>query len=237
MTRFVGDTKAPMRSPFAKAERRLIDSIVPKVPSWIQTQHLTMLTVLWTIGMIACGWAAATVSIHWLWGSSLLLALQWFTDCLDGSVGRYQNAGLKRWGYYMDHLLDYFFMTSIFIGYMFLGEPSSMIWLAVMAMIYGGMMVSSWLAAHSLESFKITFMGVGPTEIRLAFIVINTAMIFAGTTWFFTALPWAALAGFLGLFVIVRGTQSRIWKLDMEIKATEDSANESTKKSTSEASK
>ena len=46
-----------------------------------------------------------------------MITLQWLTDSLDGAIGRYRNVGLIRWGYYMDHFLDYIFLCSILIGY------------------------------------------------------------------------------------------------------------------------
>jgi hypothetical protein len=39
-----------------------------------------------------------------------MLGPQWFTDCLDGALGRYRDTGIPKWGYYMDHFLDFVFM-------------------------------------------------------------------------------------------------------------------------------
>jgi hypothetical protein len=46
--------------------------------------------------------------------------MQYVTDHYDGKIGKYRNTGLVRWGYYMDHLLDYVFLCSIIIGYAFI---------------------------------------------------------------------------------------------------------------------
>ena len=50
------------------------------------------------------------------------------------------------------------------------------------------MMVSSFLDYGATGSFKITHLGLGPTEIRLAFIGLNTALIVFGTRFLQVAL-------------------------------------------------
>ncbi len=46
--------------------------------------------------------------------------LQWFTDSFDGALGRHRDTGIPRWGFYMDHFLDFVFMCPVFIGWSFL---------------------------------------------------------------------------------------------------------------------
>jgi archaetidylinositol phosphate synthase len=116
---FGGDKKMPMRTFLAKWERRFIDALVPKFPQWIHGYHLTLMTILWSAGLIAFGYLARG-NLSWLWLSSLMLMLQWFTDCFDGALGKFRDTGIPKWGYYMDHLLDFVFLCSILIGYSFL---------------------------------------------------------------------------------------------------------------------
>ena len=97
-------------------ERRLVPLVIPRIPLWLETYHLTMLTFLWSGLILAFSYLAAG-NIRWLWAVSLMIALQWVTDYYDGKIGKHRNTGLVRWGYYMDHLLDYFFLASILIGY------------------------------------------------------------------------------------------------------------------------
>lgn len=116
---FGGDKKLPMNSLLARYERRLIDSNVHRFPDWLKGYHLTLTTFLWSIGLIIFGWLARNNNYYWLWGSSIMLFLQWFTDSFDGALGRYRDTGIPRWGYYMDHFLDFVFMSSVLIGYSF----------------------------------------------------------------------------------------------------------------------
>ena len=99
-------------------ERRLAPVVIPRIPAWLETHHLTMLTLVWSLLILLFGFLAAG-NIRWLWLVSLMVFFQYITDHYDGKVGKVRNTGLLRWGYYMDHLLDYFFLCSVIIGYAF----------------------------------------------------------------------------------------------------------------------
>ena len=211
------DKKAPMKSPLAKVERQFIDATVVKIPPWLGSYHLTLMTIPWTAGLIGFG-ALARDNLHWLWLSSLMLFLQWLTDCYDGTLGRLRDTGLVKWGFYMDHLLDFLFMSAIFIGYAFLVEPKTQFLLFLFMLVYGSLMVHSFLAFSATGEFKITYMGAGPTEIRLLFIIVNPLIIFFGIGWFVAVLPWALGIFFAAFCFVVYQTQTRIWKIDMDDK-------------------
>src|SRR5678815_5724520 len=97
-------------------ERRLAVRVLPKIPSWLETYHLTMLTLLWSAGILFFSNLAAS-NLRWLWMVSLMVFLQYVTDHYDGKIGKYRGTGLVRWGYYMDHFLDYIFLCSVIVGY------------------------------------------------------------------------------------------------------------------------
>ena len=84
-------------------ERRLAPIVIPRIPKWLETYHLTMLTLVWSLMILVFSFLAAK-NLRWLWMVSLMIFLQWVTDHYDGKVGKYRNTGLVRWGYYMDHL-------------------------------------------------------------------------------------------------------------------------------------
>ncbi len=215
---FAGDKKLPMKSPLARAERRLIDGNVHRFPKWIEGYHLTLTTILWSIGLIVFGYLARR-NPHWLLASSLMLVLQWFSDSFDGALGRYRDTGIPKWGYYMDHLLDFVFMCSILIGYSFLLTTAGRQILYLLVPVFGCFMVSSYLAFGATGEFKITFLGAGPTEIRIYFIILNCLIIFFGTAWIEKILPYALAIFVAILCVVVFRTQKYIWKTDMADKA------------------
>jgi len=214
---FHGDKKLPMNSLLGSLERKLIQATVQKIPRWIEGYHLTLMTVVWSVGLILFGYLAQW-SRHWLWLSSLMVFLQWFTDSYDGALGRLRDTGIPKWGYYMDHFLDYVFLCSVFIGYSFiLGKENTIIVYALL-LIFTGFMMNSYLSFAATNEFKITFLGCGPTEIRIVFIVMNIGIIFWGVAWLAHALPYLIPIALLGLIVVVSRTQRYIWGVDMRDK-------------------
>ncbi|MBN1130972.1 MAG: hypothetical protein JXA71_18425 [Chitinispirillaceae bacterium] len=212
-TSFSGDKKVPLKSPLAKAERRFIDALTPHFPCWIQGYHLTLMTILWSAGLVAFGWLARA-DLRWLCGASAMQVLQWFTDSFDGSLGRYRDTGIPKWGYHMDHFLDYVFTCCAIIGYALLLDGPSRFLMMLLLPIQVGFVVNAYLSFASTGEFKITFLGVGPTELRLFMILLNTAVILLGTRWLETALPYAAFVFLGGLCVVVYRTQKYVWKTD-----------------------
>ncbi|MFH1286427.1 MAG: CDP-alcohol phosphatidyltransferase family protein [Candidatus Magasanikbacteria bacterium] len=215
---FAGDKKKG-RSILSSVEKKIIDKYTPKIPTWIETHHLTYTTIVWS-GLIILFSFLAQWNIYWLWGVSIMIFLQWLTDAFDGAVGRYRNTGLIKWGYYMDHFLDYIFLCSILIGYAILLPDNFKYLLFFILVILGAFMVNSFLAFAATNEFKIVHLGIGPTEIRILFIVVNTLIIVFGKTYMAFSLPYALAISFIGLIFIVYDTQKNIWKLDMKNKKT-----------------
>jgi archaetidylinositol phosphate synthase len=215
---FTGDRKAPMRSPLAALEKQFIESWVGRFPPQIESYHLTLATVAWSLGLMLFGFLAK-YGIHWLWFCSILMALQWFTDSFDGAIGRRRDTGLARWGFYMDHFLDFVFMTCAFAEYAFIVNPGARYLLFLLAFIYACMMVSSFLAFGATGEFKITYLGVGPTEVRILFILLNTLLIFNGPALLERLLPLLVVVLGAGLVYMVVRAHAEIWAIDMREKA------------------
>lgn len=213
---FAGDKKVG-QSVLHFAERRFIDWAAPRVPKGIETYHLTLLTIPICIGIVGFSYLAQ-FEIAWLWAVSILIALQWVTDSLDGSVGRLRNTGLVKWGYYMDHFLDYVFLCSILVGYALLLPEKFLHFQFFLLAIFGSFMVNSFLAFATTNRFRIAHLGIGPTEIRLVFIGVNTMLIAFGKTYLGWTLPVILLLSVIGLIFIVYRTQKEIWEIDMEVK-------------------
>ncbi len=193
------------------------DWLVPKVPRWLEGYHLTLTTILWSILIVVFSFLAKH-NIHWLWLVSLMIFLQYITDLLDGAVGRARDTGLVKWGYYMDHFLDYIFLSSILIGYALLLPDVFKYRLFFVMAFFGAFMVNSFLSFAATNKFKIAYMGIGPTEIRIVFIIINTLLICFGRTYMLKALPFVLCAATFGLFVTVYRTQKMLWDIDMRAK-------------------
>ena len=196
-------------------ERRLAPIVLPKIPLWLETQHLTMLTLAWSLGILLFSFLAAR-NIRWLWMVSLMIVFQWATDHYDGKIGKYRNTGLVRWGYYMDHLLDYFFLCSILIGYAFILPEQARFQLLLTLALFAAYDFSTFLAFSATDKLKISYLKFGPTEFRLALVVINALLIWLGTRHMISSLKWVNAGAFVGLVFLIYGTQKKIWELDMK---------------------
>jgi archaetidylinositol phosphate synthase len=206
----------------APLERRLSPVVLPRIPSWLQTYHLTMLTLVWSLLIIGFSYLAAT-DIRWLWGVSLMIFFQYVTDHYDGKVGKYRNTGLLRWGYYMDHLLDYVFLCSVIIGYAFILPEKSRYQLLFLLAVFAAFAVSAFLAFSATDRLTISYLKLGPTEFRLALIIINTLLIMFGARYMISGLKYVNAGAVAGLCLVVYQTQKHIWQVDMQEKEREKS--------------
>lgn len=198
-------------------ERRLAPVVIPKIPAWLETHHLTMLTLVWSLLILLFSYFAAT-DIRWLWLVSVMIFCQYLTDHYDGKVGKHRNTGLLRWGYYMDHLLDYFFLCSVIIGYAFILPERSRYQLLFMLAIFGAYDMSTFLAFAATDRLKISYLKLGPTEFRVSLIVINALLINYGTRYMISGLKYVNAGAVIALGVLVYQTQKKIWQLDMQHK-------------------
>lgn len=216
---FAGDRKVG-QSILTGPEKAFVAWGTPRVPLWLETYHLTMLTVLWSALNLLFGYLART-NIHWLWMVSLMIVLQYVTDLFDGAVGRTRNTGLVKWGFYMDHFLDYIFLCSLVMaGYLIAPEGLGFFYVLLLALT-GGFMVNSFLSFAATNAFEIYTYGFGPTEMRIGFIAINTVIILTGTAHFPVTVPLVCAACFIGLLVMAIRSHRKLWALDMEKKAGE----------------
>jgi archaetidylinositol phosphate synthase len=198
-------------------ERKLATKVVPRIPSWLETYHLTMLTLVWCSVILLFSYLAAR-DLRWLWGVSAMIFMQYVTDHYDGKVGRYRGTGLVRWGYYMDHLLDYFFLCSIIIGYAFILPENSRYQILIMLAIFAGYEVSTFLAFAATDRLKLSYFKLGPTEFRLAVIIINALLVQYGTKTMVSALKYVNIGAAIGLAFMIYRTHKLIWELDMKEK-------------------
>lgn len=201
----------------APLEHRLARAVLPRIPNWLQTDHLTWMTLVWCALIVGLS-ALAAGDRRWLWAVSLMVALQYVTDFFDGKLGKYRQTGLVKWGFYMDHFLDYVFLCSLLIGYSFLLSPAGRLHLLFVLAVFAGFMVNSFLTFAATSRFDINFFKFGPTEFRIAIIVINALVVGYGTRGMERALPYVAAGGLVGLSVLVFRTQRVIRAIDFAAK-------------------
>ncbi|MBN1501986.1 CDP-alcohol phosphatidyltransferase family protein [Candidatus Woesearchaeota archaeon] len=217
MSREFPGSKAKTSALLCPIEQKIVHKFVGKIPKSIETYHLTLMTVLWC-PLILIFYYLARQDLRWLWLASLMIILQYVTDLFDGAVGRYRNTGLIRWGYYMDHFLDYVFLCCILIGYSFILHEKQTYWLFFVLAIGGAYMVNSFLLYSALDKVKYEYLKIGPTEVRLSFIIINILLSVFGRTNLAAIVPYALGLALIGLIWVVYSTQKIVWEYDIKIK-------------------
>ena len=195
-------------------EQKLIKVWVPKVPKQIETYHLTMMTLIFSILAIMVGYLSRGEKLF-LMLNSLLIVSQYMTDVLDGAVGRYRKTGLVRWGFYMDHLFDYLFACALVISYSTAYQfPLEIVF--ILLLVASGYFVHEFLMASAYGKLNISgYYGFGPTEVRVFAVIGGLILPFAP---FEIVLGSAGVLGtFFGLFFIqlIYRSQKKLWKMDI----------------------
>jgi phosphatidylglycerophosphate synthase len=199
-------------------ERRLARFVLPRIPLWLETYHLTLVTLVWSILIVVFGYFAAR-DLRWLWLVNLMIVFHYLTDHFDGKLGKFRDTGLRKWGFYMDHLFDYGFLCSILIGYSFLLPQRAIFSMMLVLCVFIAFMFHTFLMLAATEEFKVSFAIFGPTEMRLCLIIINGLLVRFGVQRLEGALPYVAGCGTVALALLAYRAQQRLWKSDMQAKA------------------
>ncbi len=214
---FGGDQKVG-RWATAKLERALVARAVGRIPRGLETYHLTLCTLGWCALALASGYAAAALDPRCLWGIHLALVGQYLTDLFDGAVGRHRDTGLVRWGFYMDHLLDFVFLQALWMAYLWILPGAALPWLMLLAALSGACLAHTFLAFAATGEFRISRFGVGPTELRAALLGLNTAVALLGGAWLAQWLPALCAGAALGLVSLALPVQQELWRRDFAAK-------------------
>lgn len=212
---FAGDKKHG-QSLLGPLERRFIDWAVPRIPQRILSHHLTLVTLFWSAGTVLFGYLSID-DRAWLHGMSAMVFGQWLTDSLDGTLGKYRRQGLVRWGFYMDHLLDFVFAGSIVIAYSFLVEAPWLEFLFLLLLLVTcATMAVSFLSFAATNQFQIAYYGIGPTEIRIGYIALNTLVFFVGTAIFSWGVPVVLALNLAAFLMMAIQTSRNLWQIDRD---------------------
>ena len=158
----------------AKPEKRLLTWIASRLPRWILPDDLTALGVLAALG-VAVAYQLSNESLDWLWVASGLLVLQWLGDSLDGTLARVRKIERPTYGYYLDHLVDAIATAAIGIG---LGlSPLMLLSIGTLIVVaYLILSINVYLESYAFGRFSIGYGWIGPTEVRLILIALNTVV-------------------------------------------------------------
>ncbi len=187
-----------------------------RLPRWVTPDHLSGLGLAAMAGAGLSFWAAQYWMVG-LVGVVVALAVNWFGDSLDGTLARVRKQERPRFGFYVDHVIDLAGATMLFCG---LGASGFMSPIVALGVLSAYLLVSAevYLATHVRGVFKMTFLGVGPTELRILLAVGVAALAWRPLVSPFGFGPFrlfdvggvVAIAGMVIAFVIssVRNTRA-----------------------------
>jgi archaetidylinositol phosphate synthase len=168
----------------AVPEKKALLWLARHMPSWVNSDHLTLLGMIAMLLAGGCYWAA-----RWNKYSLILvvvaLALNWFGDSLDGTLARFRNCQRPRYGYYVDHVIDLFGVTALLTGLALSGYMSQLIAVALLA-AFALVEAEVFLATYVQNVFRLSCFMFGPTELRIVLSI--------GTLYLLNK-PWVHIAG------------------------------------------
>lgn len=208
-------------SPFRPLEKFVMEKLIVLVPSFIGTKQLSFLGLLSSAGVLV-SYYLCRVSYAFLFLASIFIIMEWIFDCLDGAIGRARNEGFVMWGYYIDHLFDYLFLSAIMFGFYFL-VPEAGLQVLFLFVILGLFMNIFFLMQGALcqTEFKISFLGIGPIEFRLLIILFNIFFYFntaAMKAFLLKNFIFVNLTILAGLLMVIYFHQKKLDRLDRDNK-------------------
>ncbi len=168
--------EAPRQKTFllAAPEERALTWLAARLPARVLPDHLTAMGVLAALG-IAVAYLLSNDHPALLWVASGLLVVHWLGDSLDGTLARFRRTERPTYGYYLDHLVDAFATAAICIG---LGLSPHMLLATglAIAVAYLLLSINTYLETSAFGRFDLGYGRVGPTEMRLVLVGLNTAL-------------------------------------------------------------
>ncbi|MGD2058189.1 MAG: CDP-alcohol phosphatidyltransferase family protein [Anaerolineales bacterium] len=147
-------------------------------PARIGSDTMTLVGIVGT-GVILLGYGLSHLHASFLWLASAGFVINWFGDSLDGTLARYRDAERPKYGFFVDHLVDAGSQVVIFVG---MGiSPYVQLDYACLALAgYLLLSIYAYVTAFVTGEFRISYIKLGPTEMRLIAILLNTAVFFFG---------------------------------------------------------
>jgi archaetidylinositol phosphate synthase len=162
----------------APFERRVLPRLAAALPGWVVPDHLTILGLIASTG-IGIAYYLSNHNESWLWLVSFLLVVNWYGDSLDGTLARVRRIERPRYGFYLDHLMDAYSTFMIGMG---LGVSPYMLLAVGLAIVIAYLLLSInvYLETHVFGEFGLGYALIGPTEVRVVLIGLNTMALWLG---------------------------------------------------------
>lgn len=162
----------------ARQERQLLNYLCARMPAWVTPDGLTAFGVVGAFTVFA-GYVGSRFDPSFLWLATLGFVIHWFGDSLDGSLARHRRIERPKYGYFLDHSVDAFCNLIILVG---LGLTLYVRMDIALFVLVGYYMLCMYvfLNNHVTGMFQLSFLALGPTELRIGLIGLNTFMFSQG---------------------------------------------------------
>lgn len=160
-----------------RVEKKVLVWLAGRQPRWVTSDFLTFVGVMGAV-LFAAGGMLAHIDLCYLWLGSLGLVVNWYGDSLDGTLARVRHTQRPIYGFFIDHTLDALTTCLICLG---LGL-SPVMRMDVALLIMGGYLclsIYTYISTIIIDEFRLTYGKLGPTEVRLILIAVNTLYIYA----------------------------------------------------------
>jgi phosphatidylglycerophosphate synthase len=157
-------------------ERPALLSMAQHMPKWVTPNFLTGVGFIGAC-ITAAGYALSPWQPAFLWLATLGLLVNWFGDSLDGTLARVRQIERPRYGFFLDQNLDAFEQLIIAFGIGLSGFIRFELAMFTLA-AYFLMSILSLVRAVVSNVFALTYFGIGLTELRFAFLILNALMFF-----------------------------------------------------------
>ena len=164
-----------LTSILAPIEKRTLIWLAHRLPGWVNSDHLTALALAAMITGGLSFWLASVTPAGLLL-VVLCLAINWFGDSLDGTLARVRNHQRPRYGFYVDHVVDAVGALFLFTGLGLSGYKSPLVATGLLV-AYLLLLVETFLATHTLGTFKMSHFMIGPTELRILLAIGSLVLL------------------------------------------------------------
>ncbi len=159
-------------------ERPALQWLAGHLPSWVTPDLMTVIGVAGAL-IITLGYVLSRMHPAFLWLATFGFVINWFGDSLDGTLARYRHIERPKYGFYIDHVSDCLTEIIIILG-MGLSPYIKFSVASMCCIAYISMSVLVYVRMNVMGEFKISYGKLGPTEVRVIAIGLNTAMFFGG---------------------------------------------------------
>lgn len=157
-------------------EKKALVAMAKRCPRWINSDFMTFLGFVGAI-VIALGYILSDYNINFLWLASFGLFINWIGDSMDGTLARVRKEERPVYGFFVDHMMDGINETIMIVG----AGLSALVdfRLAILMLVFYLLLsIYVYISTYLKAEFKLTFAKMGPTELRLIVVVINTLFIY-----------------------------------------------------------